>query len=97
MLPKASFTGSLASLTSACILTALAGCASEPIAPKAVASQTYAANFGWREVVQDGKTLYCSSVLPTGSHIAPGCLTEAAAQHWLLVQWAFSHNPPSSN
>lgn len=92
MSPKALFTAPIASLIGSCLLAAMVGCASQRVIPPKAAAQTSVADLEWRAVVQDGKTLYCSNVLPTGSHIAPGCLTGAALRQWLLVHWASSTN-----
>lgn len=75
------------------MVLALVGCASQPRAPQATAERhalnvAAAKDLGYEVVTRDGRTLFCSTQAPTGSHVAPGCLTE---QQWEQRQlWVWS-------
>jgi hypothetical protein len=59
---------------------ALAGCATTPQAPQVrthADNVTAAAREGYRVINKDGQTLFCRIEPPIGSHVIPGCLTEA--------------------
>jgi len=70
----------------------LAGCAAQLTPPEAAARKS-AANIaaaeaaGYRVVVQAGRTMFCSSQPLTGSHVAPGCLTERQWEQRQSLVW----------
>lgn len=72
---------------------ALVGCATQPPGPEAIARR-HAANVaaaeeaGYRVVVNNGQTVFCGTQPPTGSHIAPGCLTESEWEQRQLAVWS---------
>ena len=74
------------------IALAIIGCASQQTPKTATAGEQAVklrlANAGWDEVDKNGRTMYCSNVASTGSHIAPGCLTASELDKWLLEHWA---------
>ena len=62
---------------------------SDLIPPRVAAARTPPANIelaGWWVAVQDGRKMFCSNMPLSGSHIAPGCLTETDFQQWLWTQ-----------
>jgi hypothetical protein len=70
----------------------LVGCATEPpgsdaIARRHAANVSAAEEAGYRVVVNSGQTFFCSARAPTGSHIAPGCLTEPEWEQRQLEVW----------
>jgi hypothetical protein len=76
----------------AVVAAALLGCATVP--PESQASaRRHARNLaaaeqaGYTIVDRDGQTLFCSAEAPTGSHIAPGCLTEDRWEQAQLWVW----------
>ena len=75
------------------LLFALAGCAAQPRVSDAMA-QRHAANvaaaqdLGYQVISKDGQTLFCNAQAPTGSHLAPGCLTEREWEQRQLWVWS---------
>src|SRR5262249_214169 len=72
---------------------ALVGCAAQPRgadmpAQRHAANVAAAQDLGYRVVSKDGHTLFCSTQAPTGSHVAPGCLTEHQWEHRQLRVWS---------
>jgi hypothetical protein len=70
----------------------LAGCATQPLGSEAAAHRhavnvAAAKDAGYTLVSQNGQTMFCSTGAPTGSHIAPGCLTEAEWEQRQLWVW----------
>ena len=59
----------------------VAGCAAQPPAPPRTAAR-HAANIaaaeqaGYKVVSNGDRTLFCPTASPTGSHMAPDCVTE---------------------
>ncbi len=73
------------------IAVTLIGCAT-PAAATDAAALRHAANIaeaqdaGYRVVSDSGRTLFCPTVPPTGSHIA-ACLTETEWEHEQMWVW----------
>jgi hypothetical protein len=72
----------------------LAGCAAHPPASQRIAERheanIEAAQKAGYQVISgsDGSTLFCAPAAETGSHIAPGCLNEAAWDRKQLDMWS---------
>ena len=70
------------------VAAALAGCATTPGDPAALARQhdrnvAEAQRLDYLVMERRGETLFCATHAPTGSHVVPGCVPEA--------QWEREH------
>lgn len=79
----------------------LAGCAAGPTSPEAGARRhadnlAAAREAGYRVVVKSGQTMYCTTQAPTGSHVAPGCLTERQWEQQQLTVWRLPFCPAAA-
>jgi hypothetical protein len=60
---------------------AVTGCATKPVVP--ITPEQHAANIataeqaGYKVVTRGDHTVFCPTLSPTGSHMAPSCITEA--------------------
>lgn len=79
----------------------LAGCAAGPTSPEAAARRhadnvAAAQEAGYRVVARSGHTMFCSNQAPTGSHVAPGCLTERQWEQRQLTVWRMPFCPAAA-
>ena len=83
----------------------VAGCAARPPAPP-ITAERHAANVasaeraGYKVVSIGDRTLFCPTASPTGSHMAPSCMTETeweaqlGGRHGMSSAARFSTQPP---